>query len=71
MLKVDHVLPQADGGTDARENFTLLCPPCNRVKHDHLTLSGLRARNRQDGHWHAEKAHAVKQGKRPSKRYRH
>ena len=69
-LEVDHVLPRADGGSDARENLTLLCPPCNRVKRDHLTLSGLRARNRQDGQWCAENVHAVKQGQCPSKRCR-
>ncbi len=50
VLEVDHVLPKSDGGTDAYDNLTLLCPPCNKEKRDRLTLSGLQDANRRAGH---------------------
>ena len=31
-LRVDHVLPLADGGVDALGNIQLLCVDCHRVK---------------------------------------
>lgn len=31
-LTVDHVIPKALGGTDARENLQVLCRPCNSAK---------------------------------------
>lgn len=30
--EVEHILPRAKGGTDALENLTLACGPCNRRK---------------------------------------
>ena len=50
VLEVDHVSPKSDGGTDAYENLTLLCPPCNKEKRDKITLTGLQERNRKNGH---------------------
>ena len=49
VLEVDHKLPNADGGTDAYDNLTLLCPPCNIDKADRLTLTGLQDYNRKEG----------------------
>ena len=34
IFEVDHVIPQARGGTDHLENLQLLCPHCNRIKGD-------------------------------------
>ena len=41
-LEVDHIWPRSEGGTDAYENLTLLCPPCNRTKSDTMTITGLQ-----------------------------
>ena len=30
VLEVDHINPRSQGGTDAYENLTVLCPPCNK-----------------------------------------
>src|SRR5690348_11004265 len=32
MLEVDHIIPRCDGGSDAPENLTTSCAPCNRGK---------------------------------------
>ena len=45
MLEVDRVTPKSDGGADACNNLTLLCPPCNRAKRNGMTLSDFRASN--------------------------
>ena len=50
VLEVDHMSPRSDGGTDAYDNLTLLCPPCNRAKLDRLTLTGLQQQNRREGY---------------------
>ena len=50
VLEVDHIRPKSDGGTDAYDNLTLLCPPCNRAKLDRMTLTGLQEQNRHDGY---------------------
>ena len=34
IFEVDHVIPQARGGTDHLDNLQLLCPHCNRIKGD-------------------------------------
>ena len=34
IFEVDHIIPQARGGTDHLSNLQLLCPHCNRVKGD-------------------------------------
>ncbi|WP_428122564.1 HNH endonuclease [Candidatus Poriferisodalis sp.] len=49
-LELDHNTPRADGGINHITNRVLLCGPCNRIKAHTLTLSGLRKRNRRDGH---------------------
>lgn len=32
---LDHVVPRARGGTDARDNLVVACALCNEVKADH------------------------------------
>ena len=54
VLEVDHINPRSQGGTDAYENLTLLCPPCNKGKRDRLTLIGLQAENRKAGYMRNE-----------------
>ena len=49
VLEVDHVRPKSDGGSDAYDNLTLLCPPCNREKRDRYTLTYLQQLNRRNG----------------------
>ncbi len=49
VLEVDHINPRSQGGTDAYENLTLLCPPCNKEKRDRYTLIGLQQFNRAAG----------------------
>ena len=46
VLEVDHINPRSQGGTDAYDNLTLLCPPCNKEKRDRYTLIGLQGHNR-------------------------
>ena len=48
-LELDHNRPKSDGGSNALENRTLLCGPCNRKKSDRLTLTGLRKQNKKEG----------------------
>ena len=50
VLEVDHINPRSQGGTDAYENLTLLCPPCNKEKRDRYTLIGLQQANRAAGY---------------------
>ena len=63
VLEVDHRQPKSDGGTDAYENLTLLCPPCNKEKRDRLTLTGLQEFNRRNGYLKAENEKNIKHGK--------
>ena len=69
LMEVDHIRPKSDGGTDAYDNLTLLCPPCNRIKHDALTLSGLQIANRKNGYLKSENEKYLQRG-RASKRKR-
>ena len=48
-LELDHNTPRADGGINHISNRILLCGPCNRIKSNTLTLSGLRRRNQELG----------------------
>ena len=54
VLEVDHINPRSQGGTDAYENLTLLCPPCNKEKRDRYTLIGLQQFNRANGYMKVE-----------------
>lgn len=48
-LELDHNTPRSDGGINHISNRILLCGPCNKVKSNQLTLSGLRRRNKEKG----------------------
>lgn len=48
-LELDHNTPRSDGGLNHISNRLLLCGPCNRIKSNRLTLSGLRAENKKRG----------------------
>ena len=48
-LDLDHNTPRSDGGINHISNRTLLCGPCNRLKSNTLTLSGLRKQNKKNG----------------------
>ncbi len=63
VLEVDHVSPKPDGGTDAYDNLTLLCPPCNKEKRDRMTLSGLQDWNRVHGYLLSENAVNIRRGR--------
>ena len=54
VLEVDHINPRSQGGTDAYDNLTLLCPPCNKEKRDRYTLIGLQEYNRKAGYMKGE-----------------
>lgn len=48
-LELDHNTPRSDGGLNHISNRVLLCGPCNRIKSNTLTLSGLRRKNNELG----------------------
>ena len=48
-LEVDHIVPRTDGGVDHISNRVLLCRPCNVLKSNKYTLSGLRRENARRG----------------------
>ena len=48
-LELDHNTPRSDGGINHISNRVLLCSPCNRIKSNMLTLSGLRRENQRRG----------------------
>ncbi len=48
-LELDHNTPRADGGINHVSNRILLCGPCNRLKSNTYTLSGLRRENKRRG----------------------
>ena len=49
-LELDHNTPRSDGGLNHISNRILLCGPCNRLKSNTYTLSGLRRENKRRGH---------------------
>ena len=49
-LELDHNTPRADGGWNHIKNRILLCGPCNRLKSNIYTLSGLRRENKKRGY---------------------
>ncbi len=63
VLEVDHIRPKSDGGTDAYDNLTLLCPPCNKEKRDRMTLTGLQDFNRRHGHLPQEREQNIRHGR--------
>ena len=48
-LELDHNIPRSDGGINHVTNRILLCGPCNRIKSNIYTLSGLRRENAKRG----------------------
>ena len=42
-LELIHNTPRSDGGLNHISNRVLLCGPCNRLKSNKYTLSGLRS----------------------------
>ena len=56
-LELDHIRPRSDGGEDHIANRVLLCGPCNRIKSNKLTLSGLQDHNIKAGRMMAQPAH--------------
>ncbi len=48
-LELDHNTPRSDGGLNHVSNRILLCGPCNRLKSNTFTLSGLRRENKKRG----------------------
>lgn len=49
-LELDHNTPRSDGGLNHISNRILLCGPCNRLKSNTYTLSGLRRENKKRGY---------------------
>ena len=49
-LELDHNTPRSDGGLNHISNRILLCSPCNRLKSNTYTLSGLRRENKRRGY---------------------
>ena len=72
VLEVDHIRPRSDGGSDAYDNLTLLCPPDNKEKRDRMTLTGLQDYNRRNGHLTQENERNIRHGRasRPKPRRR-
>ena len=49
-LELDHNTPRSDGGLNHTSNRVLLCGPCNKLKSNIYTLSGLRRENVKRGY---------------------
>ena len=49
-LELDHNTPRSDGGVNHISNRILLCGPCNKLKSNTFTLSGLRRQNTKLGY---------------------
>ena len=54
-LELDHNTPRSDGGINHVSNRILLCGPCNRLKSNTYTLSGLRRENKRRGYMKGER----------------
>ena len=70
VLEVDHIRPRSDGGSDAYDNLTLLCPPCNKEKRDRMTLTGLQDYNRKNSHLTTENEGNIRHGRARATRRR-
>ena len=55
-LELDHNTPRSDGGLNHISNRILLCGPCNRLKSNTFTLSGLQRENRKRGYMRSSNA---------------
>ena len=55
-LELDHNTPRSDGGLNHISNRVLLCGPCNRLKSNVFTLSGLRYENAKRGYMRGRNA---------------
>ena len=51
-LELDHNTPRSDNGINHISNRILLCGPCNRLKSNTLTLTGLRRKNKKLDYMH-------------------
>ena len=49
-LQLDHNTPRSDGGINHISSRILLCGPCNQLKSNVFTLSGLRRENKTRGY---------------------
>jgi len=49
-LQLDHNMPRTDGGVNHISKRILLCGPCNQLKSNIYTLSGLRRENKKRGY---------------------
>ncbi len=49
-LELDHNIPRSEGGMNHITNRILLCGPCNKLKSNIYTLTGLRRQNAKLGH---------------------
>ena len=59
-LELDHRLPRSEGGPNELSNRILLCSPCNRLKSNTLTLTGLRRQNKKLSYMaHSEGEHPI------------
>ena len=47
--QIDHLNPRSAGGVNHDSNRCLLCPPCNGIKSDTMTLTALRRHNQREG----------------------
>lgn len=47
--QIDHLNPRSAGGVNHDSNRCLLCPPCNGIKSDTMTLTALRKHNAKNG----------------------
>ena len=53
-LELDHNTPRSDGGLNHISNRVLLCGPCNKLKSNQYTLSGLQRQNKKFGHMYGQ-----------------
>ena len=53
-LELDHNTPRSDGGLNHISNRILLCGPCNKLKSNQYTLSGLRRQNKKLGYMYGK-----------------
>ena len=47
--ELDHINPRSDGGSDLVHNRIFLCAPCNKLKSNNMTISGVRKQNKKEG----------------------